>query len=51
MNKAAEILKVIESISFWEFIKKVGNQWCVLSHTTGRNFGCYPTEGEAKKRL
>lgn len=34
-----------------EFIRKVGSEWCVFSHQTGKNFGCYPSEDRAKKRL
>jgi SPP1 gp7 family putative phage head morphogenesis protein len=34
-----------------EYVKKVGNEWCVFSHQTGKKFGCYPTKAEAEKRL
>ena len=34
-----------------EFIKKQGSEWCVFSHQTGKNFGCYSSEEQAKKRL
>lgn len=34
-----------------EVVKKIGNKWCVVSHTTGRKLGCYNTEAEAKRRL
>lgn len=34
-----------------EFIRKVGNEWCVFSHQTGKNFGCYSSKEEAEKRL
>ena len=34
-----------------EFIKKVGGEFCVFSHQTGKNFGCYKTKEEAEKRL
>jgi hypothetical protein len=34
------------------YIKHVkGKGYCVYSHQTGKNFGCYKTKGEAKKRL
>jgi hypothetical protein len=43
---------VSESEDIEEYIKKVeGKGFCVFSHQTGKNFGCYPTELEAKKRL
>lgn len=32
------------------FIRKEGDQHCVKSHK-GKNLGCYPTAGGAKKRL
>jgi hypothetical protein len=32
-------------------IKKIKNKYVVLSETTGRRFGSYPTLEEAKKRL
>ncbi|MDI6892944.1 MAG: hypothetical protein QMD08_08210 [Actinomycetota bacterium] len=32
-------------------IVKRGKEWCVISHRTGKNLGCYPTEKEAKERL
>jgi hypothetical protein len=31
-------------------IKRSG-KWCVVSENTGRSFGCYATEKEAKHRL
>ena len=34
-----------------EFIKKVNGEFCVFSHQTGKNFGCYKTKEEAEKRL
>jgi hypothetical protein len=34
-----------------EYIKKVGNEYCVFSHQTGKNFGCYKSKDEAEKRL
>jgi len=38
------------------FIRKMKGKWCVYSHKKSkngkrRNFGCYPTKEEAKKRL
>jgi hypothetical protein len=49
MNKGANFVKLA-------FIKKVkGKGWCVFSHKAKngkyRNFGCYKTQAEAKKRL
>lgn len=34
-----------------EIVRKVGNEWCVFSHQTGKNFGCYSTKAQAEKRL
>jgi len=34
-----------------EFIKQVEGGFRVISHQTGKNFGTYPTRGEAEKRL
>jgi SPP1 gp7 family putative phage head morphogenesis protein len=34
-----------------EFIKKIGDEWCVFSHQTGKNFGCYKSKKEAEDRL
>lgn len=28
-----------------------GKGYCVLSHQTGKSFGCYPTKAAAEKRL
>jgi hypothetical protein len=28
-----------------------GDEFCVISHQTGKNFGCYKTEKEAEERL
>lgn len=35
------------------YIKKTPGkkEWCVFSHQTGKNFGCYPTKKEAEARL
>lgn len=49
MEKQANIIKIA-------FIRKVKGKWCVFGHkaTKGgkhRNFGCYETKEEAKKRL
>lgn len=40
-----------KNLTIGEFVKKVGKEWCVFSHQTGKNFGCYPSEVQAKKRL
>ncbi len=32
-------------------IKKQGNEWCVFSKDGSKNLGCFPTKGEAEKRL
>lgn len=34
-----------------EYIKKVGKEYCVFSHESNKNFGCYKTKEEAEKRL
>lgn len=34
-----------------EYIKQVDGEWCVFSHQTNKNFGCYDTKEEAKERL
>lgn len=34
-----------------EYIKKVKGKWCVFSHQTNKNFGCYDTKEKAQKRL
>ena len=34
-----------------EFIKKEGNEYCVISHTTGKTLSCYSTKEEAEKAL
>jgi len=50
MEKQADMVKIA-------FIRKVkGKGWCVMGHTKNksgkhRNFGCYKTKAEAKKRL
>jgi hypothetical protein len=52
-------MKIIESMYLYGdtiptlhfFIKDEGGKKCVHSHQTGKNFGCYETVGQAKKRL
>jgi len=39
------------SVNLQEFVKKVGNKYCVISHRTGKSLGCYKTKKEAEKRL
>jgi len=34
-----------------EIIRKKGSEWCVFSHTTGKNLGCFPSKAGAEKRL
>ena len=34
-----------------EVVKKVGDEWCVISHTTGKSLGCFSSKGKAQKRL
>ena len=43
-------IKTKESFELFEFIKQVGSEFCVFSEK-GKNFGCYKSENEAKKRL
>jgi len=31
-------------------IKRKGSKFCVVSRTTGRDLGCYPTKKQAQKR-
>lgn len=33
------------------YIKQEGTQFCVHSHQTNKNFGCYGSRGEAESRL
>ena len=40
-----------ENFQVQEYIKKVKGEYCVFSHQTGKNFGCYKTRVEAEKRL
>jgi SPP1 gp7 family putative phage head morphogenesis protein len=48
---AFRISRKLESVNINEYVKKVGNEWCVFSHQTGKNFGCYSTKAQAEKRL
>jgi len=48
---AFRITRKTESYDVEEYIKKVGDEYCVFSHQTGHKFGCYPTKIEAEKRL
>lgn len=32
-------------------IRKIGNQWCVVSHKTGKKLGCFDTKEKAMKHL
>ena len=34
-----------------KYIAEENGQYCVRSHQTGKNFGCYDTKAEAEKRL
>lgn len=44
-------MRLQEYLLLNEYLKKVGGEWCVFSHQTGKNFGCYPTKREAEERL
>lgn len=46
-----EYLSVCKDCSLKEFIRKEHGEYCVYSHQTGKNFGCYKTKGEAEARL
>lgn len=50
MNKAQQVLQIFED-SLDEVIRKEGDQYCVRSHKTNRNMGCYSSKEKAKKRL
>jgi hypothetical protein len=34
-----------------DHIEKRGDEYCVISHRTGKNLGCYGSKGEASRRL
>ncbi len=42
-------LEVVEEVD--KFIEKRDGKYCVISHQTGKNFGCYKTKLLAEKRL
>jgi len=44
-------LKSKEASNLNEFVKKVGDEYCVISHTTGKSLGCFSTKSEAEDRL
>jgi hypothetical protein len=54
-DRAANWIKqhgyVSESENIEEYIKKTEKGFCVFSHQTGKNFGCYRTRSEAEARL
>ena len=50
MNKSQRLLKLLEE-QINEYIRKKGSKWCVFSHKTDRNMGCYSKKSGAKKRL
>lgn len=50
-NESTDVNNLEETKDINEFVKKVGNQWCVFSHQTGKNFGCYSSKDKAEKRL
>lgn len=40
---------IYDSLS--EKIEKRGDEWCVITHQTGKNMGCYDDKEDAKERL
>lgn len=50
-TKAKKLVESFYKLKAEEFVRKVGDEYCVFSHRTGKNFGCYKTKGEAEKRL
>lgn len=40
-----------KEVEIKKYISKEDGKYCVRSHQTGKNFGCYSTEAAAKKRL
>jgi hypothetical protein len=52
MNRAQKFLEFLnEDESLNEYIKKEGGEYCVYSHQTGKNFGCYKSRKSAENRL
>jgi hypothetical protein len=49
------VIATIEELEILEisrkYIAKRDGKYCVISHQTGKNFGCYGSKSEAKKRL
>jgi len=58
-REASEVRLVLSAVherlgTFYKdsFIRHIkGKGYCVFSHQTGKNFGCYPKKAQAKKRL
>lgn len=52
MPRATKGARESDDLEIQEFIRKNSKgEYCVISHQTGKNFGCYPSKEEAEKRL
>lgn len=52
MYTILDYIKAQEQVStVHAFIRKEGSQYCVHSHQTRKNFGCYPSRKQAVRRL
>jgi hypothetical protein len=51
MNLEQTILTYLPVKEMHFYIRKEDGKHCVHSHQTGKNFGCYESVGQAKKRL
>jgi hypothetical protein len=45
----ADDAEIVEQVD--KYISEEGGKYCVRSHQTGKNFGCYSTRAQAEKRL
>jgi len=52
-NKAPDEGEIVtkEVVEVAKYISEEGGKYCVRSHQTGKNFGCYSTRAAAEKRL
>jgi len=50
MNLQETIQMYLPQPEVYAFIRKEGSQHCVKSHS-GKNLGCFPSHGQAAKRL
>lgn len=49
VTEFVEDLEILETTE--KYIKQVGNKWCIYSHETGKNLGCFKSKAEAQARL